>query len=76
MTGDRLLKLSRTQQGSLLPKQKKVDSLRHNNNIHNNHNNHQKHNSVPTSPIESERHHHAKTSSAGMLVFLIYLTDF
>ncbi|XP_075215974.1 exchange factor for Arf 6 isoform X3 [Lycorma delicatula] len=65
MTGDRLLKLSRTQQSSLLPKQKKVDSLRHHNNLHNNHNNHQKHNSVPTSPIESERHHHGKTSSAG-----------
>lgn len=64
MTGDRLLKLSRNQQSSILPKhQRKIDSLRHHN-LHN-HNNHQRHNSVPTSPIESERHHHQKTSSAG-----------
>ncbi|RZF35346.1 hypothetical protein LSTR_LSTR013403 [Laodelphax striatellus] len=73
MTGDRVLKLSRTAQSSLLPKQKKVDSLHHHHpphhqhhhhhhhNAHNHHHNnhhHQKHNSVPTSPIESERHHH------------------
>ncbi|XP_046667484.1 PH and SEC7 domain-containing protein isoform X3 [Homalodisca vitripennis] len=63
MTGDRVLKLSKTQQGSILPKQRKVDSLRHHN--YHNHNNHQRHNSVPTSPIESERHSHQKTSSAG-----------
>lgn len=62
MTGDRLLKKSGTQQSSILSKnQRKVDSLRH----CYNHNNHQRHNSVPTSPIESERHHHQKTNSAG-----------
>ncbi|XP_014261905.1 exchange factor for Arf-6 isoform X2 [Cimex lectularius] len=54
MTGDRVLKICRTQQGSVLPKQqRKVDSLR--NNIHP-YNNHQRHASVPTSPVEAERH--------------------
>jgi PH/SEC7 domain-containing protein len=63
MTGDRVLKISKNQQGSILPKQRKVDSLMHHN--YHNHNNHQRHNSVPTSPVESERHPHQKTSSAG-----------
>ncbi|XP_073978882.1 exchange factor for Arf 6 isoform X2 [Rhodnius prolixus] len=63
MTGDRVLKICRTQQGSVLPKQqRKVDSLR--NNMHN-YNNHQRHNSVPTSPIEAERHPKLRTNSAG-----------
>ncbi|KAK9506294.1 hypothetical protein O3M35_008254 [Rhynocoris fuscipes] len=63
MTGDRVLKICRTQQGSVLPKQqRKVDSLR--NNMHN-YNNHQRHNSVPTSPIEAERHPKPRTNSAG-----------
>ncbi|BES87813.1 arf6 guanine nucleotide exchange factor [Nesidiocoris tenuis] len=56
MTGDRVLKICRTQQGSVLPKppqQRKVDSIR--NNMHA-YNNHQRHASVPTSPVETERH--------------------
>ncbi|XP_014277707.1 PH and SEC7 domain-containing protein isoform X1 [Halyomorpha halys] len=68
MTGDRVLKICRTQQGSVLPKQqRKVDSLRNNMHNYNNrhHHSHEKHNSVPTSPIETEREARGKTNSAG-----------
>uniref|UniRef100_A0A146M505 PH and SEC7 domain-containing protein 4 n=1 Tax=Lygus hesperus TaxID=30085 RepID=A0A146M505_LYGHE len=63
MTGDRVLKICRTQQGSVLPKQqRKVDSLR--NNMHP-YNNHQRHASVPTSPVEADRHPAANRPKVG-----------
>ncbi|CAH0753155.1 unnamed protein product, partial [Bemisia tabaci] len=64
MTGDRVLKLTRNQQVSLLPKHsRKIDSLlKHH---HNNNNNYSNYHSVPTSPIDMSdksrnNHHHSK----------------
>jgi len=74
MTGDLILKLSRTQQSSLLPKhQKKVDSLllRHHHNHNNNSNNiRHHHNSVPTSPNESQLG--LRTSKGGKSLKITY----